>query len=163
MRRNHAAVASRNDPPASDTRTRASASSRGSAERATTPFAPSSTSSAAALSGALDHDRRRADRGRLDDDDPVALARRRKQQAERRPQLVVHLLGVHEPGRLDRILEPVLADLRQHPLALGAVAEDDRAQAREGARARSATAGTIAVTRFSGMWRPRNTTTGRAG
>jgi hypothetical protein len=40
----------------------------------------------------------------------------------------VDVRATREPWRVNRVFELVLADLRQHPLALGAVAEDDRAQ-----------------------------------
>ena len=41
---------------------------------------------------------------------------------------MLHPLALDEPGRLDGLLEPVSADLGEHALALGPVAEDQRAQ-----------------------------------
>ena len=131
---------------------------------ATKPFSPSLTSSVAALSGPATTTLGVPARRRLDHDQAVALAARRQHHAERARAAPRSTRSAStKPGTSSAPSSPCVGAQPQHLAALGPVAVDLAAQLRDAARARSASAGTSAGTRFSGMWRPANTTTGSAG
>ena len=160
LRANQSAVESRSAQPASCTRTIAAASSSGDADGATNPLSPSSTSSTAALSGPATTMLGVPTHACLDHHQPVALAPRRQQHAERPRHVLVDQLGGDETGHFDDILESEFGEPARSPRA----GQDHR---RGSSRATAGSAlgparsrGRIAGTRFSGMWRPANRTSG---
>ena len=74
-------------------------------------------------------DRGRTERGRLDHHHPVPLADRRQQVAGRVRHRLADNVGVDEPGSLHRVPDSCGLDRLEHPRPLGAVAEDEAAEA----------------------------------
>ena len=83
-------------------------------------------------------------------------------QSARASALLHALGGARSPAPRRRRRARARAIAASTAVALGAVAEDLAAQLRDALARRSASAGTSAGTRFSGMWRPANTTSGSA-
>ncbi len=150
--------------PAAWTRTIASARSSGAAVAATKPLTPSSTSSAAALSGPRTSDAGVPSGGRLDDDQPVALAPRRQHAGRARAQRALDAPRAStKPGASTHAVDAVRGDRGRAPRRAPGRRRRSRRAARAARRGARATAGTTAGARFSGMWRPANTTSGSAG
>ena len=149
---------------AGDRLTIASASTSGAAESTTKPLTPSSISSVAGVLGALDHDRWRAEGGRLDDHQTVALALGGMEQAGRRLRSRrITSSWVTLPGSSTTSVSPSSRDsARASPRSPGR--RRGSRSASPGTRSpRRAIAAGIAGTRFSGMCRPAATTSGGAG
>ena len=106
-------------------------------------------------------DARRAARGRLDDDQPVALAARRQHHAERaRAASRSTSLGVDEARAPRRRRSSPCAAIAASTAARSGPSPKIAPRSSGTARARSARSpARRAGARFSGMWRPANTTT----